>query len=472
MLRLWGMPSSVIALLGDQWLHHERYATFGGAVHPVAMRGCCSLPQGDVFSPLALAALLAAPLRQQQHDFPRVGQMLYLDDRTILGASVEEVRQVQTAWETFSALTRLKTHPGKTQLWGRTQEAKMRLVQEPNFKDCGEVLGAIDGPGDEHPKEKSRKTSTSQRAKKILQVPGSQRYRQQLAASLLTPHAVWGILTTNRSCKPETYKDFAKAFREAVKGGESRGDRSARNLQKVFLLGHTSDLAFVACTRLMNAIRRWTRARSRQGLPAPDLHAESQPLLRTLGQMLETWNWRPAGWGRWQGPSGTFDVRCSLQESLKSLHQVRTDWRLKQIQLWTNMKRIDAVIARNLQFGEATIEKLRKIAKQTCCDGIAVMCGGAWSPAVERFGDNRGVIHHTCPYCLNMVVPDLDHIFWTCDSFAHCRSIGPPNNSPLARRLGWDDVLGEKQCLLLINQMAAIRRAEVRLRLRSGQEAR
>lgn len=123
-------------------------------------------------------------------------------------------------------------------------------------------------------------------------------------------------------------------------------------------------------------------------------------------------------------------------------------------------------------FSKNTIEKLRRVAKQTCCDGIAVMCGGAWSPAVERFGDHRGVIHQTCPYCLNTVVPDLNHIFWDCVAFAQFPSIGPPNNSPLAKRLGWDDALSEKQCLRLINQMAAIRRAEVRLRLRSSQEAR
>lgn len=173
--------------------------------------------------------------------------MLYLDDRTILGASIEEVRQVQAAWETFSALTRLKTHPGKTQVWGRTLDAKMRLVHEPYFKDSGEVLGAIDGPGEGHAKEKSRKVTASQRADKILNLPGSQKHRQRLAASLLTPHAVWGILITNRGCAQKNFKAFAKAFREAVKSGESRGDRSARNLQKVFLLGHTSDLAFVAC---------------------------------------------------------------------------------------------------------------------------------------------------------------------------------------------------------------------------------
>ena len=48
-----GLPERVIALLEAQWLNHTRWITFGACVHPVGMKHCKGLPQGDVFSPFA-----------------------------------------------------------------------------------------------------------------------------------------------------------------------------------------------------------------------------------------------------------------------------------------------------------------------------------------------------------------------------------------------------------------------------------
>lgn len=127
-----GLPDSITNLLGNHWLDHFRWR--GG---PEAMMGCCSLPQGDVWSPLRLAPPLAATLRKQQQDFPQMGQMLYFDDRTILGALPAVVKQIKAAWDEFPALTRLKTHPGK-----HRAESKRQL--EPNYREWGEVLGAIE----------------------------------------------------------------------------------------------------------------------------------------------------------------------------------------------------------------------------------------------------------------------------------------------------------------------------------------
>lgn len=474
-LKLWGLPPEITGLLENQWLSQVRYATYGGAVHPAPLSNCCSLPQGDAWSPISLAALLAAPLRKMQYEFPSVGQMLYLDDRTILASSIAEAKQVQVAWEEFSNLTRLKTHPRKTQLWGRTPEAKVELerTQDPDTKESGEVLGAVDGPGSEHATELARKESTKIRAKRILTIPGSQLFRQKLASCLLTTHAVWGLLITNRPCHQEYLREFSKMFREAVKGAETRGDRAARALQKVLLLGHMCDLGLNACSRLMNAVQRWARFRLRQGMQIPGIQAPFPRLLQSLNSMLATWGWRATGWGKWSGPSGSFDVRGSKPSCEKAMHALRTDWRLYQVNSWKSMPRLDAVCARscNLVVNEATLNKLRRVAKKTSVDGIAVMCGGMWSPAVERFGDNRGMVHHCCPYCSDEVVPDLDHIFWRCRAFDGCRSddVVPPVH-PFAKRMGWDDGLNERRCLKLVNQMAGIRQAEVRLRLRVSRE--
>ena len=266
-----------------------------------------------------------------------------------------------------------------------------------------------------------------------------------LATSLLTLHAVWGIPATNRPCNQAYLKEFTQLFREAVKGAENRGDCSARALQKVFLLGHTCDLAFVAATRLMNAVNRWARLRLSKGLRVPGLRSAVPPLLLlTLGSWLSIWNWQTVGRGKWQGPSGQFDDRQPKEAGSKAMHNLRTEWK--------NMRRLDAERGRNnrLELNASVVDKLRQVASLCCADGVAVMCGGVWSPALERFGAQVGEIHQQCPYCHDNVVPDLDHIYWICDAFSHCRCIVPPIR-PLARRLSWNGELNNKECLRLVS---------------------
>eukprot|EP00435_Cladocopium_sp_Y103_P023247 s3328_g5.t1 len=275
-LQIWGIPTAITQLLTSQWLDH-----------------------GDPWSPISLAAVLSGPLRKMQQEHPLVGQMLYLDDRTILGRNVAEVRAVQSSWEQFSTLTRLKTHPSKTQLWGRTEGAKQQLqqLQDADFKECGEVLGAIDGPGQEHSKEVARKETCRLRARRIMSVPGTQKFRQLVANALLTPQAVWGIFITHRPCPDAFLTEFTALFRSAVKGAESRGDRSSRPLQQVFLLGHTSDLALVACTKFLTAVNRWALLKLNKGHEIPPLRAPIPPVMRFVSSFLAAWQWRLDGWG-------------------------------------------------------------------------------------------------------------------------------------------------------------------------------
>ena len=53
------------------------------------------------------------------------------------------------------------------------------------------------------------------------------------------------------------------------------------------------------------------------------------------------------------------------------------------------MRRLDAECARNnhLELDERVVDKIRQVASQSCADEVAVMCGGVWSPAIERFGE-------------------------------------------------------------------------------------
>ena len=262
----------------------------------------------------------------------------------------------------------------------------------------------------------------------------------------MTPEAVWGTLITHRPCPPEFLTEFTALFRTAVKGAERRGDLSSRHLQQVFLLGHTCDLALVACTKFLSAVN-WALLKIKQGTEIPHLRARIPPIMRFVTSFLAAWQWQLHGWGRWSGPSGCFDVRDTKQFNLKALHDLRTDWRLSKVSKWRNSTRIGLSVPVGITWLFVTshvLDKVRKIAEKSSVDGVAVIRGGAWSPAMQRFGDHVGEVLQTCPYCLQDEVPDFEHIFRFCDSFRSCRLVDPP-----------------------VEQMAAVRRAEVRMRTSS-----
>ena len=54
-----GLNIQICNLLQHQWTNHKRWITFGGAVAPHPLDGCLGLPQGDPWSPFALALTLA-----------------------------------------------------------------------------------------------------------------------------------------------------------------------------------------------------------------------------------------------------------------------------------------------------------------------------------------------------------------------------------------------------------------------------
>ena len=63
------------------------------------------LPQGDPFAPLALAAALQPVFSRSQSRFPDVKQVLFLDDRTCVGAALPRVLAVVSEWDEISTIS-------------------------------------------------------------------------------------------------------------------------------------------------------------------------------------------------------------------------------------------------------------------------------------------------------------------------------------------------------------------------------
>jgi hypothetical protein len=103
-------PHRVVRLLADQWRRHRRWVTLAGCVAETPpLVNTIGLPQGDPFSPVALALCLLLPLRQQKRLHPMATTLLNLDDRTIVAPDAATLRDAAQCWEQLSQVTRMKT---------------------------------------------------------------------------------------------------------------------------------------------------------------------------------------------------------------------------------------------------------------------------------------------------------------------------------------------------------------------------
>ena len=131
-LKAMGVPETVLILLENQWKRQVRWVTFAGVTCPEPLELCAGLPQGDCWSPLGLAAVLAAPRQDAARKAPGTECLLYLDDRTLLSTSPASLRVALATWEELAQVSRLRTHEAKTQVFCRS----------PSSTDTAVVLGA------------------------------------------------------------------------------------------------------------------------------------------------------------------------------------------------------------------------------------------------------------------------------------------------------------------------------------------
>ena len=283
------VPDGILNLLRNQWANQVRWATFSGAVCPDAIHGSAGLPQGDPWSPVALAAVLACPLQAANASTDKVQNLLYLDDRTLLAADESSLTTALNVWTDFEGVSRMRTHGGKTQLFTRSASSS----------DTAEVLGAALGQSTRPltAKELKRKKQAEYIAQRIGLLPVTLKFRATLAAVIYSTKASWGSFLNCRQPTKQDLRRFTEVFRCAVKGSEAKGDRSCRDLQKLLLWGHSADLAVFSALRLMKVAARWARYHvEKLGQRPPLENLSSSRLFRVLSSGL------PSGWQVGPGP--------------------------------------------------------------------------------------------------------------------------------------------------------------------------
>ena len=464
-----GLPAPVLNLLRFQWQKHRRWPCFAGAVSPQCLSDCLGLPQGDPFSPCALAVVLTLPMRHVQ-SITNASSLVYLDDRTLVARSLDDLLRAEQTWQELETCTRLRTHPDKTQWLARSYAA---LTE---FQDAGiearisaEVLGASVGINPRPPSETEHKRAAKAErvARRLALLPLSLKKKAALATMTFSAISAWGVLFGGRVPTQKESNSYRNAFRVAVKGCAQKFDRSSRDLQQLVLLGHHSDLAFLACQRLLKAMGRWTALLVAQGRNPLLFNVKDSALARGMNACLAAWSWTPKrrSWAEWGFGNRSWNLRSTQALQNRAAHQLREDWRLSRLREWLgHPTRIDSRLARasRVRASAELVAYLRRLAAKVDGHALSTMIGGLstdarWCPA--------GPQRDHCAICLSHTTPSVEHVFWQCPFFDEIRCQQPPR-SALARRLGWSFPTDESDAHVVARllMLGNIRCAEVKHR--------
>ena len=446
-----GLPARVVNLLGAQWRRQKRWMSFAGVCARLPIQNCLALPQGDPWSPIAMSLVLMLAKRHQERLVPESRCLLYLDDRTLVAPTPGILAAALNAWNVLHAHTRLRTNSSKTQVLGRNWKGYLAL-QAANLSPTAtaEVLGVTIGiaPRAQSNAELSRAKKCTTIAQRISVLPVSQNFRAGLAALTLASKRVWGLLLNGRTPTKGECKAHTEDYRLAVKGKFLDGIAS-RHLEKVLLLGHSSDLLYLSCQRLLNALTKW-----RHHHPGNWSHKPSN-VISALNGALSKLDLQCDSWGRWSWSGGWWDSASPPDFAPRMAHCFRQFWRAREVKGWLASDRNDAKLARanNLAISDNLITKLHRAATHLSAHEIGIMSGALKTDAKASSPPMF------CHECKKHQCPDTFHVLWQCSHWDHLRRV-PPSRCPLVNRLGWGpegvDLVRVKQCAHIREQLCKV----------------
>lgn len=135
------LPSSTArwhSLLFEQWKTMQRWVVIDSGVHPQSLQVTQGLPQGDPGSCIVMATLMLALKKMVDSDVQQQGHnvyhSIYMDDRTAIASTEEEIDAVQERWLHYATQYHLMENQDKAQ--------KVNLnVSGSAFEVLGTVVG-------------------------------------------------------------------------------------------------------------------------------------------------------------------------------------------------------------------------------------------------------------------------------------------------------------------------------------------
>jgi hypothetical protein len=300
-------------LLAYTWRRQQRWLTLGGAAAATAVTVTQSLPQGDAFSPIGLAALLLGPTTALTRAHPTTTLCLYVDDRVWVSDTATECVEVGRGWERWSAVLGLRENVEKLRFLATRPRDEGRLAEAgvpvERRADTLRVLGVVvrgfrrTGPDGTERARVEAALWTMRRAAR-LPLAAAQRLRFMVGAALPAATFGWWLRGIPQSLARPLTRALAKA------AGDLRA--ASPHLRSMLLFGHAADAYFVAGDRrgavLAHAMRQGPMRWDRGGMTG----AHNAWLLRHGWVKRGPWHWHHPSLGYdqdWrQGPPETLDA--------------------------------------------------------------------------------------------------------------------------------------------------------------------
>ena len=438
-----GCPSHITELLKHHWSSQERWLTLGGAIHPAVQVVESSLPQGDPWSPLALCAVLLAPLRNIRHAEPHTYVQLFVDDRTWEHASLDAMLHVARIWDEWSDRLGLVENAAKQQ-WmhkdaGKRKNLLNRGINADYVKPTAEVLGVKVTGGKRAPpgkKERRRWKEAMVQATKARALPVAKWEKQRVVETAPLTKAAWGWCDG-----VPRVQDCEKLQQKAFRAVET--PLASSPPLRTLVPGHRLHVRFRIQQEVVVAYARvFSRDTSgRFDLGDPAQQARQRGLHTVVGQHLGWTGWKPTG-GAWtwyhEGTDTTFSLNKRHGEwrrPKRLAHVLREAWRHTMYCAWQRSGRIDARLCQGIAYDPLRLKALHQAVANGGGRGAArLFTGAVVSPA--HLASGRGEEVRECPFC-GGAPATLGHLAWECghDAF-HGRPWVRPVDA-LQRRLFW-----------------------------------
>ena len=115
-------------MLLNQWSNQSRYLTFENFALPVPEKVSTSLPQGDPWSMLGMVALLTPAIWEISRKHPNVLHRTFVDDRSWAADTVQEARDVETIWKSWSSILQLQENNAKSQYFHARESGRQNFI--------------------------------------------------------------------------------------------------------------------------------------------------------------------------------------------------------------------------------------------------------------------------------------------------------------------------------------------------------
>ena len=433
LLRQAGWDARMSSLVAQLWSGHQRWICYDNCYHPDVLVPRLALPQGDPLGPLVASLYMSAGLRQVQNlaGLGPVKTQVWMDDRTVVASSAEDLHQQVTAWAEWSSSVGLVENLDKLQV---SCQNPRNVDQLSSFFDPSAVKTEVTFLGVasvskrrkhvEVETDRLKSTKDIVRTLASLQLPGSVFYKYCRIFAI--SRCAYGWL--GRQLPLSDARKIWTAMKAAA--GVAR---SANEWAQAVVCGGLSHLDCVQGSTLVRVGYRLFQQGCQWG-------ASFGSPVRTLRTWMTDHDWHETQPWTWKHKhsGNSLDFTAAGFDIAACRHVLRAHWRIWCFDQFLQVSRREVPDCSQISLAEFERVAWDEVRRHIDCDPAArtVALGAQWSPAALH---HRPGADTSCPWCDTLGT--WNHVAWDC-----CQSpvlhLRPPRPcSGIARRFGWDSSL-------------------------------